>query len=69
MITEEKRRVLELFKEGRKLYTMQKFEEARKAFARALADRPGGRSVEGLLRALQALHRESAAARTGTACS
>lgn len=37
MISEEKRRVLEYFKEGRRLYTMQKFAEARDAFAKAIA--------------------------------
>ena len=37
MITEEQRRVLELFKEGRRLYTMQKFAEAQKVFERAIA--------------------------------
>jgi hypothetical protein len=37
MISEEKRKVLELFKEGRRLYTMQKFTEARDVFARAIA--------------------------------
>ena len=37
MITEEKHQVLELFKEGRRLYTMQKFEEAQKVFERAIA--------------------------------
>jgi hypothetical protein len=45
MITEEKRRLLELFKEGRRLYTMQKFAEARDAFAQALKiDREDGPS-------------------------
>lgn len=36
MISEEKRRVLEHFREGRRLYTMQKFAEARDAFWRAI---------------------------------
>jgi hypothetical protein len=36
MISEEKRRVLEHFEEGRRLYTMHKFEEARDAFRRAI---------------------------------
>jgi hypothetical protein len=36
MVSEEKRRVLELFKEGRRLYTMQKFAEAQKVFKRAI---------------------------------
>jgi len=37
MITEQKRRVLDLFAEGRRLYKLMKFAEARDAFARALA--------------------------------
>jgi hypothetical protein len=36
MITEEKKQVLEHFAEGRKLYKLMKFDEARAAFARAL---------------------------------
>ena len=36
MITEEKRQVLEHFKEGRRLYKLMKFKEARDAFERAL---------------------------------
>jgi tetratricopeptide (TPR) repeat protein len=36
MISEEKKKVLELFAEGRKLYKMMKFEDARQAFLRAL---------------------------------
>jgi tetratricopeptide (TPR) repeat protein len=36
MITEDKKKVLDLFAEGRKLYKLQKFAEAREAFARAL---------------------------------
>ncbi len=60
MITEEKRQVLELFEEGRRLYTMQKFEEARDAFAQALKIDPEDGPSQGLLRALQALHREPA---------
>ena len=35
-MTEEKAKVLELFKEGRKLYVMRKFEEAKGMFAKAL---------------------------------
>jgi len=36
MITEEKKQVLQLFAEGRKLYNLMKFQDARDAFARAL---------------------------------
>ncbi len=36
MISQEKKQVLEHFAEGRKLYKLMKFEEARLAFARAL---------------------------------
>jgi hypothetical protein len=36
MITEEKARVLDLFKQGRKLYVMRKFDEAKEMFAKAL---------------------------------
>ena len=36
MITEEKKKVLELFKEGRKLYIMRRFPEAKEAFHKAL---------------------------------
>ena len=36
MITEEKKKVLEFFAEGRKLYKLRKFEGARDAFAKAL---------------------------------
>jgi hypothetical protein len=36
MITEEKKKVLELFKEGRTLYKLMKFADARDAFAKAL---------------------------------
>ena len=36
MITEEKKKVLELFAEGRKFYKLKKFQEAREAFGRAL---------------------------------
>jgi len=36
MITEEKKKVLDLFAEGRRFYKMMKFAEARDAFARAL---------------------------------
>ena len=40
MITEEKKRVLECFAEGRKLYKLMKFEAARDAFAKALKADP-----------------------------
>ena len=40
MITDEKRQVLDLFAEGRKLYKLQKFDEARDAFAKALTIDP-----------------------------
>lgn len=36
MITEEKRRILDLFAEGRKRYKVMQFEEARKYFIEAL---------------------------------
>lgn len=36
MISETKRKVLELFAEGRKKYTLMNFREAQKYFARAL---------------------------------
>jgi len=36
MISEERQRVLELFKEGRKLYTLRKFAEAREVFTAAI---------------------------------
>lgn len=36
MITEEKKRVLELFAQGRKLYKLMKFKEAEPLFAEAL---------------------------------
>ncbi len=36
VISEEKRKVLEVFAEGRRLYKLMKFEEARDAFGRAL---------------------------------
>ena len=36
MITEEKRKVLDLFAEGRKLYKLMQFDQARKYFAEAL---------------------------------
>ncbi len=35
MISEQQRKVFDLFREGRKLYTMQKFAEARAVFLRA----------------------------------
>ncbi len=40
MITEEKKRVLELFAEGRKLYKLMKFSEASERFTAALAIDP-----------------------------
>ena len=36
MITEEKKKVLEYFAEGRRFYKLKKFEDARDAFAKAL---------------------------------
>lgn len=36
MISEEKKKVLELFTEGRKHYKLMQFEEAKKYFARAI---------------------------------
>ena len=36
MIASDKKQALELFAEGRKLYKLMKFEEARDGFARAL---------------------------------
>ena len=36
MITQEKKKVLEHFAEGRKLYKLMKFQDAREAFGRAL---------------------------------
>ncbi len=36
MISEEKKQLLDLFKQGRKLYSMMKFQEARNVFAKAL---------------------------------
>ena len=36
MITEDKRKVLELFNEGRKFYKLMQFAEARDMFAKAL---------------------------------
>lgn len=36
MITEEKKRVIDLFARGRKLYKLMQFEEAQKFFAQAL---------------------------------
>lgn len=45
MITEEKKKVLELFAEGRRFYKLMKFEEARDAFGQALKiDREDGPS-------------------------
>ncbi len=40
MITEQKKKVLELFAEGRKFYKLMKFADARDAFARALTVDP-----------------------------
>lgn len=40
MISEQKRKALDLFAEGRRLYKLMKFPEAREAFARALAADP-----------------------------
>lgn len=40
MITEEKKKALEHFAEGRKLYKLMKFAEARQAFALALGACP-----------------------------
>jgi len=46
MITEEKRRVLELFAQGRKLYKLMQFAEARKHFGEAVkVDKEDGPSV------------------------
>jgi hypothetical protein len=36
MITEEKKKVLELFAQGRRFYKLMKFQEARDEFAKAL---------------------------------
>jgi tetratricopeptide (TPR) repeat protein len=36
MITEEKQNVLQLFNQGRRLYKLMRFREARKYFAKAL---------------------------------
>jgi len=36
MITEQKKKVIELFAEGRKLYKLQQFDKARDFFAQAL---------------------------------
>lgn len=36
MITEEKKKMLEYFAEGRRYYKMMRFKEAREAFAKAL---------------------------------
>ena len=40
MITEDKRKVLDLFAEGRRFYKLMKFAEAREAFGKALAVDP-----------------------------
>jgi tetratricopeptide (TPR) repeat protein len=40
MISEEKKRVLELYAEGRKLYKLMQFEKAKDYFERALAVDP-----------------------------
>ncbi len=37
MITEEKKRILELFAEGRKFYKLMQFEQAQQRFADALS--------------------------------
>jgi len=36
MLTEEKKQVLQLFAEGRKMYKLMQFEEAKRKFAEAL---------------------------------
>jgi tetratricopeptide (TPR) repeat protein len=40
MVTEEKRKVLDLFAQGRKLYKLMQFEEATKYFGEALKTDP-----------------------------
>ena len=49
MVTEEKRRVLDLFREGRNLYKQMQFADAYKKFAEALKmdpeDQPDRKSV------------------------
>jgi tetratricopeptide (TPR) repeat protein len=40
MITEEKRKVLDLFAQGRKLYKLMNFQEAQKYFGEALKTDP-----------------------------
>ncbi len=40
MITEEKKKVLELFAEGRRFYKLMEFEKAKQYFAQALAIDP-----------------------------
>jgi tetratricopeptide (TPR) repeat protein len=40
VITDEKRQVLDLFAQGRKLYKLMEFEAAKKYFARALQTDP-----------------------------
>jgi len=40
MITEQKKQVLDLFTEGRKLYKLMQFEQAREYFVQALAVDP-----------------------------
>jgi tetratricopeptide (TPR) repeat protein len=40
MISEEKRKVLELFAQGRKLYKLMQFDEAQKYFGEALKTDP-----------------------------
>jgi len=54
LITEEKKRVLELFAQGRKLYKLMRFQEAEKYFAQALEIDPSdGPSKEYLTRCRQ----------------
>jgi hypothetical protein len=51
VITEEKKKVLELFAQGRKLYKLMKFKEARDVFAQVLTIDPNdGPSKEYLKR-------------------
>jgi tetratricopeptide (TPR) repeat protein len=40
MISEEKKKVLDLFAQGRKLYKLMQFSEARECFAKALESDP-----------------------------
>ena len=51
MLTEEKRKMLDFFAEGRKLYKLMKFAEAQKKFAEALTvDKEDGPSKVYFLR-------------------